>query len=293
MRTLWIRRSLATALLLASCGPQATALPSPAQATRTPRPTPAPTAIPFSTWSEPSPDGQWIVEGSFEGPWLEGEQELYRAIVQVRSTTRGTVWTLADMTSSYGLGYTTPAVFRWSGDGQAVYYGFSPVPDGCALFVNFEDLYRFDLQDGSTVELLPPTRSLVIAMSPDETSLAFIEWREAPELVLRQIASGEERRVPLGAAQSDQAGGMIWSPDGSSLVVTVAHSPCLPPEWSHSIVWVDLSTLETRLLIDHDARRFGVAEWIDADRLLLWDEAGAAWTYELETSQLTANPTGG
>ncbi|OGO16540.1 MAG: hypothetical protein A2Y93_15425 [Chloroflexi bacterium RBG_13_68_17] len=286
MRNVRFRLALPVALLLGACAPLAT--PTPA-ATRTPRPTTGPTAIPFTTWSQASPDGLWLAEGSMEGPWPEGDQEMYRATLLVRSTDRATVWTIADVTSHYGLGYTTPSIFRWSQDGRALYFGNTPVPDGCALFVNFEDLYRLDLGDGRVTELLPPTRSSVIAMSPDERSLAFTEWQETPELVLRDAGTGEERRVALGAAPDDQAGGVIWSPDETALLVTVAHSPCLPP-WSHSIVWVDLATLETSVLIDHDARRFGVAEWADPARILLWDESGAGWTLDATSGELTPLP---
>ncbi len=285
----WTWLILTVFLLLAGCAPTGQA-PTPAPATRTPRPSSTPTVIALSTWSLPSPDGLWIAEGSMEGPWMEGLQEVYRATLFVRSTDRATVWNLADETSRYGLGYTTPSVFRWSLDGRALYFGDAPVPDGCALFVNFEDLYRLDLRTGTITELLPPARSLEIAMAPDEESLAFIEWQESPELVLRDLGTGEERRVPLGAEQDDQAGGMVWSPDESALLVTVAHSPCLPPAWSHSIVWVDLATLETRVVIDHDARRFGVGEWADPAGVLLWDESGRGWTLDPVSGGLVALP---
>ena len=282
--------ALPAALLLGACSPALTPTATAPPATRTLRTTPVPTDIPLSTWAQPSPDGLWLAEGSMEGPWLEGVQEFYRVTMLVRSTDRARLWPVADETSTFGLGYTTPAIFRWSGDGRSLYFGYSPVPDGCALFVNFEDLYRLDLSTGAITEMLPPTRSLVIAMSPDEESLAFIEWEEAPGLVLQNIDTGEEQRVPLSAAQIDQAGGMIWSPDGSALLVTIAHSPCLPPDWSHSIVWVDLTTLETRVLIDHDIRRFGVAEWADPARVLLWDESGAGWVLDPVSAELTAMP---
>jgi hypothetical protein len=122
------------------------------------------------------------------------------------------------------LGWTWPSVLQWSQDGQALYYTNIPVPDGCALFVNGSDLWRVDLPTGQ-VTPLAPVLSVSIALSPGAETLAYIDGRDAPELVLRDLATGAERRVRVAAA-GQQAGDIRWSPDGTMLEIKVANEPC-------------------------------------------------------------------
>jgi hypothetical protein len=75
---------------------------------------------------------------------------------------------------------------------------------------------------------------------------------------VRDIRTGEERRGELSADVKDQAGGVVWSPDGQAVLVVLAHKPCQPPEWTQAIVWVDLNRMESRTVVPADSRRFTV-----------------------------------
>jgi sugar lactone lactonase YvrE len=108
---------------------------------------------------------------------LESEQVVCRTTLAVRQVGGDRHWQVIDRTGQCGLGYATPAIVRCSLDTGSLYFGNAPVPDGCAPFVTTEDLYRLDLETDSVTELLEPTRSLVIALSPDERTISFIEWR--------------------------------------------------------------------------------------------------------------------
>lgn len=240
-----------------------------------------------NTWQSTSPDGQWIAEGSMRGPYLEGEQEKYHTSLTVRSRDGQVTWPVVDQVSNYGLGYTIPVPFTWSADGQRLYVTNQPVPDGCALFVNGSDLLRVDLAAGAVTQLVPPVASS-LALSPDETQLAYVGWGAGPELVVQPLAGGDSVRVPL-AAEGDaaQAGNITWSPDGQSVLVTVAFNPCLEGQWTQSIVRVDLAPVLQTILVDRDARRPDTVSWTDPARAQLRDAAGQNWWLNVATGEVS------
>jgi hypothetical protein len=116
-----------------------------------------------------------------------------------------------DEWSPFALGYTLPTPVRWSADSQTFYYTNRPVVDGCAPFANGSDLQRVDLSDGIATELVPSV-GLSLALSPDEGTLAFFGYR-GRGLVLRGIASGEEREMGFLPDGNAAAGAIVWSPD--------------------------------------------------------------------------------
>lgn len=281
----------AVVVLLAAVGCVALPTPTPVAtapfigATATPPPTVDATAT--NTWQSTSPDGQWTAEGSMRGPFLEGEQEKYQTSLTVRSRDGQVTWPVVDQVSNYGLGYTIPVPFSWSADGQSLYITHEPVPDGCALFVNGSDLLRVDLATGAVTQLAPPVGSS-LALSPDETQLAYVGWGRDTELVVQPLHGGESVRVPL-ATEGDavQAGNIIWSPDGQSVLVTIAFNPCLEGQWTQSIVRVDLAPVLQTTLLDRDARRPDTVSWNDATRAQLRDGAGHDWWLNVTTGEVS------
>jgi len=249
-------------------------------------PAASPTPTNGYTWSSTSPDGQWVAEGMMEGPFLVGDDEQYRTQLKLVSADGTVQWTIVDETSHYGLGYTVPMPFHWSRDERYLYFTNEPVPDGCALFVNGSDLHRVDLTDGRVTEILPGG-AWWLSLSPDETMLAYSRWSgERLELILRELARGEERLTQLDAEYS-QAGGIVWSPDGTALMLTLASSPCDPINWMQSVVRVDLGTILPTTLIRDDRRLFVTAEWSEAGQVLLRDKDGNSWWMDAVTGQVT------
>lgn len=261
-------------------------------------PVPAPGDTPATTvdataqnrWQSTSPDGQWIAEGSMEGPFLEGDQEKYHARLTVRSRDGQAIWPVIDQVANYGLGYTIPTPLHWSADGRTLYVTNQPVPDGCALFVNGTDLLRVDLTTGTVTELVPPVGSS-LALSPDETQLAYIGWGVETELVVQPLHVGDATHVPLATGPDTvQAGNITWSPGGTSVLVTLAFNPCQEESWSQSIVRIDLAPVRQNILVDRDARRLDTVSWTEPSRAWLRDAAGNDWWLDVTTGEVTSVP---
>jgi hypothetical protein len=238
-------------------------------------PTPVLRSPPDKRWPSTSPDGAWQAVGELYLPGDEGGLYYTRLIVQAVDGSQE--WIVVDEWAALALGYTAPRPLRWSADGRYLYYTNVPVPDGCGLFANGSDLQRVDLSSGEVTELVPSV-GMRLALSPDEASLAYVGYGDQG-LVLRDIASGLEREVPLevlGAATSAAAGAMVWSPDGSTLLLTVALQPCFPQQ-VHTIVRVDVGTLAQETLVEADARLLITVEWLEVKEVRLEDSAGQTW----------------
>jgi len=65
---------------------------------------------------------------------------------------------------------------------------------------------------------------------------------------------------------------LLWSPDGSRLVLTIAIDIC-GPGWSNAVVQVDAATLSQRTLFYEQGRVVVTEEWPQADRILLKEES--------------------
>lgn len=221
------------------------------------------------------------------GPFpADDGSEKYQTKLEVINADGSAKWILVDQTLNYGLGYTTPRPFQWSGDGRYLYFTDLAVPDGCSLFHNGSDLYRADLTNGQVTEILPPWVWWV-SLSPDEQTVAYLRWNgEALELVVREIATGDEHKAGLEAKYT-QAGNIVWSPDGQVLMLTLAANPCDPANWTHSIMRIDLATLSPTILIRDDKRLLTTTEWPEANRVLLRDQDGSTWIMEATTGGLT------
>jgi hypothetical protein len=250
-----------------------------------PSPTPDLAQLEMDTWSDASPDGKWIAEVSVALPAAEGVStgENYYTRLVIRSTDGLTEWVVVDEWSHFGLGYTVPGVLRWSDDGLSVTVVDRAIPDGCYLFEYLANLRRVDLADGR-VEALAPGLEGALALSPDGALVAALQR----ELVLRDLANGEEVRVPLDvAAESWQAGSLIWAPDSSAVAYTLAIHPCgIGGEQVHSIVRAESGSGAQTILADQEPRRFVTVEWPAVERLIVVDGDGTRWWMDASTGEL-------
>jgi len=253
--------------------------------TETPTATPVLTDMDVREWSSTSLDGAWTADGLAAFP-KEGEEHYYTQLKIARAD--GTLtWVVVDVWSPLALGYTTPQPLYWSQDGRYLYFTNRPVPDGCALFVNGSDLQRVDLTDGSVTEIVPHV-GFWLSLSPDETTLAYIGYGDRG-LVLRDLATGQERATQVNAeAEDSQMGHIVWSPDGTALMLTVAINPCSPAEQrANSIVRVEVETSSQTRLICQDSRLFTTAAWPTPERALLKDKDGNDWWMNTATDDVT------
>ena len=258
----------------------------------TPVPTPDAVRMDIATSSDTSPDGQWVAETTVATP---KSGDSYYTNLTITDANRTSHWTVVDSWAPYGLGYTVPRPFHWSNDGKYLYVTNEPAPDGCALFVNGSDLQRVELSNGQVTQIVEPV-GLWLSLSPDETELAYLSWDGDRPLVVRDLASGAESaiKLPTGGDANWQAGNVVWSPDGNSLVLTIANNPC-STGWaqSTSIVQINLTTLEARPLLENDSRLLVMAEWPEPSTIVLQDQNGQQVKMNAATGQIEQNEATG
>jgi len=268
----------ATALSLATPAPTAT---SPIIPTITPALTKEVAATPPTVVGTPTATPNLALPVS-----SDAAVSSYYTQLKVSKRDGTTEWVIVDEWAEWGLGYTIPQPLHWSHDGRYLYITNKPVPDGCAVFVNGTDLRRVDLSDGSVREIVP-SAGLWLSLSPDETMLAYIGYGDRG-LVIRDLATGIEQETKLDPGKDYQAGHIIWSPDGTTIMLALAIRPC-STDWadSTSIIRVDVATLEQVTLLQEDKRLLVPVEWATADKVLLKDKGGDYWLMDATTGEVT------
>ncbi len=227
----------------------------------------------------PSPDGERIAWGTtaFE-PNPAGDTHIQVNVAHVDGT--GAQILLDKRLADSVL----PQPAQWSRDGRYLYFTDEPYGiGGYILFWGGPDLQQVDLATGTITEILPDQGCLcAMSLSPDGTLLAVITGVEPLELVLRDLATGAERKTILENGHL-QAGNIVWSPDGKSLMFTMAISD--PEKESYSIVRVDAGTLAQTVLIHDDPRLLETIVWADAKTVWLNSTLGGAWRMDAETGE--------
>jgi hypothetical protein len=251
-------------------------------------PTPDLAQIPHDTLQWVSPDGQWQVEtviavpASAEG---NGTADQFYRRVTLSDSAGSHQYTIQDGWSPWGLGATTPQVWRWSRDGSSVLLVDSGVPDGCSAYGYSENLRRVSLSTGEVVEVAPDVYG-AFALSPDETLLAYFS---GSQLIVRDLLSSQETQIPFGAEQFGwSAGDIVWSPDGSVLAFSSVQDPCGGK--AAGIFYLDRSSSLLEPLVIND-RLFHLLDWPDPNRIRMADESGSHWWLDIDNGQITpANP---
>ncbi len=201
----------------------------------------------------------------------------------------GTIaWTLVKVEEEWAMGYALPIPLHWSKDGLYFFFINESVPDGCGLFRYGSNLQRVELENGQVTEIAG-TAGIGQAISPDDSTLALIKRSsEDTNLVIQDLATKSERQTSVSTDQSrPQAGSIVWSPDGSQLVLTLAHEPC-GSNWTQSIVKVDVETLSQVTLVEKDERRFRSSEWIGNRILLVNPLTDEEWWLDVTSGQISA-----
>jgi WD40 repeat protein len=205
-----------------------------------------------STYIETSPDGRWqALATESEQVSLDGDLAFFFYVeLTVTSLEDGRTWKPVSEWHVYGLGHEpAPRPFLWSQDGRYLYYTSLIVPDGaCGFFANSgEFLDRLDLTNGSVAVLQPPYSRWMLAISPDETRMAYLSASDGSSLIVRDLAvaytegpAGEvsiQWQIPLEIVSPEVVSQIDWSPDGQKVLVTVAEianncQPAQVTEWT-------------------------------------------------------------
>lgn len=181
-----------------------------------------------------------------------------------------------------------PQPIQWSADGKSFYYTDLPYGiGGYILFAGGPDLKRVDLEAGTLTEILPDTGCLCpMTVSPDGGSVAYIGGSGPLELVLRDIATGEERKATVDENYL-QAGNILWSPDGTTLVYTTAISNFEDQANERfAVVRVDAASLSQTTVIPDDERLLNTILWPEASTIWLNDKFGNSWRMTAATGEL-------
>lgn len=249
---------------------------------------PDPAELEMMTTTTASPDGRWQAIAAQSDPIMVGDLE--KLYVSLTVSDGATTWEPVAEWRGYGLGYIWPAVYQWSADGRYLYYTNLTAPDGCLYYSNGTDLYRLDLTDGSTIEILPDGKTLNLSLAADESTLAYTNYDgRVVSFVVRSLATGTEQSTAISApGESAQTGQIHWSADGKTAVLTLIHNACLPTETS-SIVRVNLDNMTATTLITQDDRRLQILDWPDPAQpeIRLVDKDGNTWRMDISSGALT------
>jgi hypothetical protein len=245
-------------------------------------------------WFVVSPNADWTIEVQVAYPLAEDGSSIgedYYVRLSVFRQDGSLRWEILDEWRPFGLGYTLPSQFHWSDDENFLFFTEHGIQDGCPTVFGFDcGLYRFDLESGSLANLA--TGRCGAARASHDGSLFAVLQNET--IFISNDEAGFTREwnyteaAGLGEQGSWQAGGVVWSPDGSALVFTVLHDiSCDDGITSSSILMVDLDSGAIEVLVDKDAHEYLTADWSQKDNIELFDASGIRYWLNIEDKTIT------
>jgi hypothetical protein len=248
-------------------------------------------------WASTSPDGKWVAVGlvAFPEENIGGQSAYVRLII---FSADGTIrWTIIEEWQEIGLGFPFPAPLKWSRDGEHFYFTDRVIPDGCNVFAYLTHLYQVNLKTGSVEDLLPTT-AVALAISPDDSKVAYSYFYGQPQmgLAVRDLVTGEERETTIDPGKEFNTGNIVWAPDGRALALTLAILPCAGDHRASKTVWaesttillLDTATLQPKILLREDPRLFITLEWNEPNKIVITDgEENSLWHLDTDTFEIT------
>ncbi len=248
-----------------------------------------------------SPDGQWTAQAHFDAFQEAPEGVACEWPVNVRpeksdphvvftvSRRDGTAqWTAMDGWYC-ALDYPWPELVGWSQDGQSLF--FTRQYSMNALHPTYKDnfgVWRLDLASGQVSEVAVPD-GYSHAISPDGSQMAYVSNTELPELVVRDLITGAERRASFAdefsGSQPDSmsAGGIFWPPDAGALFFVAVRGHSTLDELLVSRL--DLASMEVLVFIGYagETPLIFPRQWADGQLLLENLDNGYAWWVDAQT----------
>jgi WD40 repeat protein len=265
--------------------PTSTPLPT---STNTPASIPTDTSIstPISTAKPEIKVVSTIV--SSMGEWVATVEEINTGsqltrTLKVTNSLEQLEW-IADTVSGEPMFVHRPFPFSWSQDEQTFYFTHFDFGDGCSALGNGIDMYRLHLMTGVVEEIV--SEGYWFAFSPDEKRLAYLSHDRG--LVIRDLTSNNEIETQFSVKSENEwvdMIGLMWSPDGNSILTIAGFEICL--DGRYSLIRVDTTTLEQTVLIDKRGSLDQIISWPETARALLkLDYEEFAWV-NTTTGELT------
>ncbi len=182
-----------------------------------------------------------------------------------------------------------PQPIQWSPDGRYFYYTNIPYGiGGYILFAGGPDLKRVDVETGEITDILPDIGCLcAMTVSPDGKTVAYIPGSGTLNFVLHDIETGTERSTEIDPGHL-QAGNILWSADGRTLIYTMAVSNFDDPEAEqYAIVRVETDTLTQTVIVPDTNSLFNAVAWPANSPLWAVDKDGNSWLVNPETGEMT------
>jgi uncharacterized protein YraI/WD40 repeat protein len=189
--------------------------------------------------------------------------------------------------------------WRWS-RGRRLFFTKQPVAGmgGFFPFTNAANLWVYDLQDGSSTELVSDAvtdgRLCLDAISPDDRLVAH--HCEEGSITLLDLETGEATtvRLPDPTASDTHVGSLRFSPDGSRIAFAVMTGGygMIEETQGYIVVSDNLSGDSHIIATSEPGEWFSVAEWLWSDTLVLQSHyAGpdgwpAVWTVQADGNGL-------
>jgi WD40 repeat protein len=240
--------------------------------------------VPGLSWSQTSPDGEWIAE-----LWRASRPSQTYTQLKVLKLDGSVEWRPIDEWVEDGVGGTSPHPFHWSAEGRYFYYINQGAADGCGT--PFAYLQKTDLATGVVAQVIPEVWG-VLGLSPDGGSVAYATYGD-DGLELYHLETGEMRSIPLSLEARSEwyASNITWSPDGRAVIVTAEVDTCGLTNGKQRLVRVDLETATQTVLLEDSAWRFWVAEWPEIGRVVLKEGGNNTWWMDAETGALAPSAT--
>ena len=231
-------------------------------ATDTATPIPSPSVEIYATLISPSENWLAVAERF-------NDDSTITDMLRVISTNGEDEWVVEVHSGDRMAGIPYP--FSWSHGEEVLYFTHKGFLDGCTGFGNGTGMYRADIATG-IVEAVVTDKSYWFAISPDETYLAYLAHKRG--LILHNLVSSHDIEVPLNVESQHEIINLVirdllWSPDSDAILTIASINLCAGLGKTHSVIRVDINTLEQTILINEFETIANIVEWPESKRALV------------------------
>jgi hypothetical protein len=237
---------------------------------------------PEAIFTSVSPDGNWQVDiiryDCVMVDPINGVENAHEQLIVTRLSDGAQTIAAEQFQYCGGLGAWGLNDRYWSSNSHYFYFDEArwSGPDGMACGLWHPGFSRVNVETGQ-LERLSGNGTMVNA---DEL---LYTWQD-DELIILDLNGDELLRTPM-IMENYFLQSLQMSPSGDR-VVYVQSEHCNPTEGRSVVVLFTLENQSQTILVESDAPGHAVAIWETDDMLLLWNNEGNEWNYNLQTNEL-------